>query len=249
MRRHREFHPELNDCVLEERVAPVVSNLGIIVLTTSGYVLLIPYPGAFASPSGIGGSSGPSLANGVSGLPINTPFFVLGSGGISSVQPGNITGVPSLAAGGPGQATATAAALIGAGTGANSATSSSIPVVTRNTVANDRLNPLPVIGGVSRYQSAFAPVDRTPLGMTLPAVTPSTPTQPAQPAPSGPTALPPTERRPPLILPSREECIRPSSRESPGRPSCRGLRKETHFRLPQLRQARSPSGVGPGTSR
>ena len=249
MRRHREFHPELNDCVLEERVAPVVSNLGIIVLTTSGYVLLIPYPGAFASPSGIGGSSGPSLANGVSGLPINTPFFVLGSGGISSVQPGNITGVPSLAAGGPGQATATAAALIGAGTGANSATSSSIPVVTRNTVANDRLNPLPVIGGVSRYQSAFAPVDRTPLGMTLPAVTPSTPTQPAQPAPSGPTALPPTGAPTAPYSPFPGGVYPPIFPGKPGAAVMPWPPQGNAFPAPAASTGASPSGVGPGTSR
>ena len=41
------FRPLLNDCVLEDRVAPAVSNLGITVLTTSGYGMVIPFPGPY----------------------------------------------------------------------------------------------------------------------------------------------------------------------------------------------------------
>ena len=41
----RKFHPDLPACVLEERVLPVITNLGVIVLTTGGYVLITPYPG------------------------------------------------------------------------------------------------------------------------------------------------------------------------------------------------------------
>ncbi len=35
--RRRSFRPDLNDCVLENRVSPVVANLGVIILTTGGY--------------------------------------------------------------------------------------------------------------------------------------------------------------------------------------------------------------------
>ncbi len=42
------FRPDLQDCLLEDRLSPVVSNLGVIVLTTGGFYLLIPFPGPFA---------------------------------------------------------------------------------------------------------------------------------------------------------------------------------------------------------
>jgi hypothetical protein len=94
------FRPDLVDCVLEERVAPAIANLGLIILTTSGYSLIIPFPGANTSAAGSLGSSGPSggTASAVSGVPIPTSLYVTGSNGISSLRPGNITGVPSLAA-------------------------------------------------------------------------------------------------------------------------------------------------------
>ena len=50
MKSFRKFHPDLPACELEDRVLPVVANLGVIVLTTGGYVLMIPFPGA--SPGG-----------------------------------------------------------------------------------------------------------------------------------------------------------------------------------------------------
>ena len=37
---------DVSDCVLEMRLAPVISNLGVIVLTTAGYVLVVPFPRA-----------------------------------------------------------------------------------------------------------------------------------------------------------------------------------------------------------
>jgi len=33
------FRPNLDDCILEDRLPPVVSNLGLVVLTTGGYVM------------------------------------------------------------------------------------------------------------------------------------------------------------------------------------------------------------------
>jgi hypothetical protein len=120
----RKFHLDLQACELEDRVLPVIANLGVIVLTTGGYVLMIPSPG----------------------IAIPTSFFMTGSGGISSIQPGNNTGVPSLAATGT------------AGSGANDATAASIPLVTRNTIANDALNARPRIGRPSGDLSPILPV-------------------------------------------------------------------------------------------
>jgi hypothetical protein len=89
----------LLECNLEERILPAIANLGIIILTTSGYSLIIPFPGANSSAAGSLGSSGPSggTATPVSGVAIPTSLYITGVGGISSLKPGNITGVPSLA--------------------------------------------------------------------------------------------------------------------------------------------------------
>jgi hypothetical protein len=89
------FRPGLQDCVLEDRLLPVLSNLGMIVLTTGGYVLMTPFPGASVYP---GGSPGVGTASGVSSTLIPASFSMTGSGGISRLQPGNMTGVPNLAA-------------------------------------------------------------------------------------------------------------------------------------------------------
>ena len=50
MNTRRMFRPDLDDCVLEDRLAPVIANLGVVVLTTSGYMLLIPFPGSLVTP-------------------------------------------------------------------------------------------------------------------------------------------------------------------------------------------------------
>ncbi len=50
MKPRRRFRPDLGECVLEDRLPPAISNLGVIVLTTGGYMLLIPFPGAFCPP-------------------------------------------------------------------------------------------------------------------------------------------------------------------------------------------------------
>jgi hypothetical protein len=143
----RKFHPDLHVCELEDRLLPVTANLGVIVLTTGGYILLIPSPGVAASP---GGSPG--------GATIPTSFAMTGFGGISSVQPGNVTGVPGLAVTGIAGSGGGAGATVNVGSGANDATNLNIPLVTRNTIANDALVPRPQIGRPSGDGSAVLPV-------------------------------------------------------------------------------------------
>jgi hypothetical protein len=111
------FRPNLVDCILEERVAPAIANLGLIVLTTSGFALVIPFPGANVSAAGSLGSGGPGggSAAPVSGVPIPTALFITGSNGISSLRPGNITGVPSLAGAAPGASGISVTIQVGSG--------------------------------------------------------------------------------------------------------------------------------------
>jgi hypothetical protein len=78
----RKFHPDLHACELEDRLLPVIANLSVIVLTTGGYTLLIPSPGALTYPAG---------------SPGGTSFSTSGFGGTFSIQPGNINGIPGLA--------------------------------------------------------------------------------------------------------------------------------------------------------
>ena len=186
----RKFHPDLQACELEDRLLPVIANLGVIVLTIGGYVLLTPFPGASAGSTAI-----------------PTSFSMTGSGGISSMQPGNSTGLPGLA----GTATAGSGGVAGAtiivGSGANDANAPSIPLVTRNTIANDALNPPPRIGGPTGDRSPVLPAGQVYRGgvpQTVPAPTSSeTPGEqssrfprprPAGPAPIGLGGAPP--RRP-----------------------------------------------------
>jgi hypothetical protein len=142
-----KFHPDLQACELEDRLLPVIANVGVIVLTTGGYVLMAPYTGVAAYP---GGSPGATA--------IPTSFTITASGGISSVQPGNINGIPALAATGTAGSSGGAGATITVGSGVNDATSLSIPLVTRNTIANDALVPPPQIGRPSGDGSPVLPV-------------------------------------------------------------------------------------------
>lgn len=187
MNRRLAFRPDLDDCMLEARLTPIIPNLGLIALTTGGYMLLIPFPGAFISPSGASLAPGPSSASGVSGTPINAPFFMLGSGGISSVIPGNITGVPSLGAGGPASALGVNVS-IQVGSGADEDTTVTVPPVTRNTVGNSLVSP-PLIGGMTPVTSALPPLAPT-RAITAPAG-PAAAAAPPTGAASGPTMPPP----------------------------------------------------------
>lgn len=205
MQPRRAFRPDLQCCILEDRLSPAVSNLGVIVLTTGGYYLLIPFPGPFAPPSTISTSTLPSSASGVNGALINTPFFMMGSGGISSVQPGNITGFPAsapTALAGSGRATAI---VIMVGSGADDAGGPTIRPVTRNTIANDLLNPAPLIGGrPSGDTSPVLPAGQSYRTTTAPATTPPTgqatvASPPTTPAASSPPPYPPSVV--PLVFP------------------------------------------------
>ena len=40
----RKFLPDLRTCELEDRLLPAIANVGVIVLTTGGYVPLVPSP-------------------------------------------------------------------------------------------------------------------------------------------------------------------------------------------------------------
>ncbi|MFI5458391.1 MAG: hypothetical protein ACHRXM_23420 [Isosphaerales bacterium] len=208
MRNRWTFRADLDDCILEDRLLPVVSNLGLIVLTTGGYVMVIPYPGAYVSTSvaQMFGNGGPSTAPGVSGTLVSTSFFMTGTSGISSVQPGNITGFPSPGVSGVTSSTGGGSPTILVGSGANEATGPSIPVVSRATITNGALNPPPVIGVQSTGQSSpilpagqsyRSPAPMPPFGVGLPngqtspppSISPGTPYSP-NPQNVGPPVLP-----------------------------------------------------------
>ena len=122
MNSHLMFRPDLAECILEDRALLANSNLGLIVLTTSGLTLLTPFPGASSSGAGSLGSNGGGggSASSVSGLPIPTSFFISGAGGFSSFRPGNITGLSSV--GGSGAAASSGVSVtIQVGSGADTA--------------------------------------------------------------------------------------------------------------------------------
>jgi hypothetical protein len=138
----RKFHPDLRACGLDDRLLPATANLGAIVLTTGGYVLMSPFPGSAADPGG---------------TVIPTSFFMTGSGGVSSIQPDNSTGVPSFAPTPAAGSTGSTGATIAVSSEANDPTTASISLVTRNTIANDALNSAPRIGGPSWDRSPMLP--------------------------------------------------------------------------------------------
>jgi hypothetical protein len=79
MKAQLKYCPDLRDCVLEDRLVPVIPNPGlgpVIVLTTNGYVLTIAFPGAAIPAS----------------------FVMTGPAGISGMQPGNGNGNGGAAA-------------------------------------------------------------------------------------------------------------------------------------------------------
>lgn len=183
LRAPRACRPDLDSCRLEDRLTPIIPNLGMIVLTTGGYMLMTPFPGAFASPAGGAMGGGMGGASGVNGTPFNVPFYILGSGGISSALPGNITGVPGLGGLGPASSSAGSTTVVALGSGADEANAPVIPLVTRNTIANDRLNPLPLIGGQPTTSSSLPP--------PTPASPPPAPPPPPTGGPTGAATMPP----------------------------------------------------------
>jgi hypothetical protein len=170
MKRSWDLKPNLLNCILEERIAPAIANLGVIALTTSGLTLVTPFPGA-ASLSVLGGGAAASSAPSVSGAAIPTSFYMTGRG-ISSFSPGNFTGNASVAgaitsSSGPG-------GTIQVGSGADDASAPVTPTASRNNQgSNGAAAPiLAYIGSVS-----------TGSGSTVPSATSTGTTQTAQTAP------------------------------------------------------------------
>jgi hypothetical protein len=150
------FRPNLLDCLLEERIAPAIANFGVIILTTTGYSLLIPFPGANStgSVSGAGGQGVATSAQAVSGVAQPTSFYITGTNGISSLRPGNITGVPSLAGG--ATLSGGAGITIQVGSGADTSDGAApTNVVSLNTVADPTQRPdITQIGQTSNGSSS-----------------------------------------------------------------------------------------------
>jgi hypothetical protein len=168
-----KYRPDLRDCELEDHLVPANPNIGTIVLTTGGYVLLLsPFPVFAADP--IGASGGPGFL---------TASAMSGSAGVSGLLPANSAALRSLVTAAPTGSNGRAAVTIIVGSGADDASAAIIPLVTRNTIANDALNAAPVIGRVSGDQSAVLPpgqVYRDGVPVTGPAgVSTKAPSQPA----------------------------------------------------------------------
>jgi hypothetical protein len=160
MRALLKFQPDLRSSKLEDRLVPAGPNLGVMVLTTSGYVLMTP----FASAAYPGGPVG--------GTAIPTSFVMTGNGGISSMQPGSIAGITGVTATGRTGSNGGASVSLSVGSGANDASAPNISLVTRDTIANDALVPPPRIGTVIGDLSAPLPrgrVYRGGLPVTVPA--------------------------------------------------------------------------------
>lgn len=83
MKAQLKYRPDLRARVLEDRLVPAGSNLGLgtIVLTTGGFVLTSAFPG----------------------VAIPASFVMTGPAGISGMQPGNGTGAPGQAATSPNE--------------------------------------------------------------------------------------------------------------------------------------------------
>ena len=150
MKAHLKYCADLRACELEDRLVPAIPDLGATVLTTGGYVLLLsPFPVIAADP--FGQSGGPGFL---------TPSAMSGSAGVSGLLPGNSAGVPGLVTTAPTGSNGGAAVTISVGSGANDAGAPIIPLVTRNTIANDALTAAPVIGRVSGDRSAVLPPEQ-----------------------------------------------------------------------------------------
>jgi hypothetical protein len=157
MNNRLSFRPNLLDCILEERVAPAIANLATVILTTNGLILIEGFPGANSSGAGSLGasSSGGGSSSSVSGTAVPTSLYITGTGGISSLKPGNITGVPSLAAGAAGAGGISLSIQVGSGADTSDGPTNSISnggatnnTVGLATVADPTANPrITMIGG------------------------------------------------------------------------------------------------------
>lgn len=149
MKPELRYRPDLRACVLEDRLVPVVPNVGVgtIVQRTGGYVLVMSsFPVSVADPNGASGSPG-----------FLTPSAMTGSGGISGCLPASSTVVGSSATMAPNRSDGGAAVTILVGSGNDDASATVIPPVTRNTIANDAVNAKPKIGRVLMDRSEVLP--------------------------------------------------------------------------------------------
>ena len=147
MNAHLKYCPDLRACELEDRLLPVTPNVGAIVQTTGGYVLLLsPFPVIAADP--FGASGGPGFL---------TPSAVTGSAGVSGLLPRASAGVAGLVTTAPAGSNGGGAVTISVGSGANDDGAANIPQVTRNTIANDALNAAPLIGRSANRSAVLPP--------------------------------------------------------------------------------------------
>ena len=157
------FRPDLRECVLEERALMAIQNLGLIIQTTSGLSLIIPFPGANASGAGATGPSSSTAAS-VSGVAIPTSFYITGTSGMSSLKPGNYTGLPSLAGAAGGAAAGGISIQVGSGADTTDGPGPSNGGATNNvvglyTVADPTQRPTStIIGGMSSSSSSSSAV-------------------------------------------------------------------------------------------
>jgi hypothetical protein len=149
----RKLHLDLQACELEDRLLPVVANLSVVVLTSGGYLLMIRHPAIVANPAGS-----------LSAAAIPTSISMMSLGGIFNTQPGNLTGSPNPAAPGKAGSSGSAAAAFAVGSPAGDPATASIPPVTRNTIANDAVNPPPRIGRLSEDRSPVLPLEECSRG-------------------------------------------------------------------------------------
>jgi hypothetical protein len=208
MKRLWALKPNLLECILEDRICPAISNLGLIVLTTSGLTLTTPFPGASNSASS---TSVSTSAASVSGAAFPTSIYITGNRGISTFSPGNFTGNPNVGgAGGIGTGGVSVTIQVGSGADEAGGGPANTSTPSRTNGGNGTLNPvLAVIGGTSSsgggsptlpagqtYGSQTAPVAApAPFGMTLPASNMggqggSMSTMPLNPGAGAPTMMP-----------------------------------------------------------
>lgn len=163
MKARLNYRPDLRACELEDRLLPVAPTpnqvLGAVLLTTGGSFANIPLGVMLLTPAGY------TLQSALPGVAIPALFVMTGSSGISSMQPGNpelfaIIGASGNSGTQPGNGTNNggAAGPIIVGSGANDAVAPIIPLVTRNTIANDAMNAAPLIGRASRDRSDVLPL-------------------------------------------------------------------------------------------
>jgi hypothetical protein len=138
----RKFHPDLQTCELEDRVLPVINTLGVIVLTADAPLLLILKPGI---ANAVGAPKSATIPSSLSMTSLD---------GLFNTQFGNIAGLATTkmdgSSGGP-------AVAFDNGSVASDLAAQDIPLVTRNTIANDAPNPSPRIGRLSEDQSPILP--------------------------------------------------------------------------------------------